>query len=139
MTALTDPRPHVFIEHQADVDDHLAAVSFGSLVRQLLDKYPDVELTTVRLWKHAANGFPTLRVDARRGQLGEPECPSCHTHGEHPHTEYCQLVDHASQLPHAELYPNQLQEIHRELIRPDDDPADEITCDGRNCGGYPHA
>lgn len=31
------------------------------------------------------------------------ECPSCHTTGGHPHTEYCQLVDHASQLTHLEL------------------------------------
>jgi hypothetical protein len=40
------------------------------------------------------------------GDWPEPECPSCHAHGSQPHTEYCQLVDHASQLTHAELEPN---------------------------------
>lgn len=37
-------------------------------------------------------------------QQAEPECSSCHTVAGHPHTEYCQLVDHASQLTHLELY-----------------------------------
>lgn len=101
MTALTDPRPHVFLEAESELDDHQDAAALGRLVRQLLDAHPDIELTTIRLWKHAADGVPTLRIDARRGQLGEPECPNCHTHGQHPHTDYCQLVDHPDDDPTA--------------------------------------
>lgn len=73
-------------------------------------------------------------------QLADPECPSCHTHGEHPHTEYCQLVDHASQLTHAELEPNLAAHVkaarrcadhapHEPHIRFDDSP--HTNCPGR--------
>lgn len=39
----------------------------------------------------------------RRFEAEQDECPSCHTVAGHPHTDYCQLVDHASQLTHLEL------------------------------------
>jgi hypothetical protein len=66
------------------------------------------------------------------------ECPSCHATPMQPHTEYCQLAGRAVPVDRPECghatWPA-CQDQHR----PDDDPADEITCDGRNCGGRPHA
>ncbi|MEU4391631.1 hypothetical protein [Kribbella sp. NPDC023855] len=94
------------------------------------------------------------------------ECPSCHSTPGQPHTEYCQLagrvvpVDrpecgHATwpacqdqHAPTADPWTAPLDgiEVRRypgdpghQAHRPEDDPADEITCDGRNCGGRPHA
>ena len=58
----------------------------------------------------------------------QAEYPCCHQLEGRPHTDYClnALPSSGEGLPLPEQ-------------RPDDDPADEITCNGRNCGGYPHA
>jgi hypothetical protein len=41
-----------------------------------------------------------LDADARRGQIvdGEPACPSCHVHGDQPHTDYCQVAGEETSL-----------------------------------------
>lgn len=130
MTALEDTRP---IATTTTASTHPSAI--GSDLAQLLLEHPDLELASIRLVPRDDNGG--VLIVGRVGQLAEPECSSCHTHDGHPHTEYCQLVDHASQLTHLELY-GPIEGPHYEQ-RPADDPADEITCDGRNCGGYPHA
>ena len=93
MTTLADTRPHVFIEtpidarHWPQTEPHTA----GLLLEDLLKTYPDVDLPTVRLWRHSADGVPTLRIDARRGQL-TPECRSCHTTPGRPHTDFCTIA-----------------------------------------------
>jgi hypothetical protein len=85
-TTVTD-NPH-------DIAYHLEA---------LLCEHPDLELASLRLVPGDAG---PVMIFGRCGQLvdGEPGCPSCKVHGDQPHTEYCQLVDHASQLTHRELY-----------------------------------
>lgn len=55
------------------------------------------------------------------------ECPQCHQEAGRPHTEYCTLDP---ERVWADVLPE---------VRPADDPPDPITCDGRNCGGRPHA
>lgn len=54
-------------------------------------------------------------------------CPQCHQEIGRPHTEYCTLAP-------GEVWDGVLPEV-----RPADDPPDPITCNGRNCGGRPHA
>lgn len=95
MTTLADTRPHVMMELQIDpgaeaLEPGPYAVLVGRLVGELLDTWPDVDLPTIRLWQHAAEGVPTVRVDARRGQL-TPECRSCHTTPGRPHTDFCTI------------------------------------------------
>jgi hypothetical protein len=92
-------------DHRAEPGLYAAAAS--SAVFELLNAYPGVELATLQ-FRVDADTPPdiTITVTGRRGPLidGEAGCPSCHVHGDQPHTEYCQLVDHASQLTWHELY-----------------------------------
>jgi hypothetical protein len=92
-------------DHRAELGLYAAAAS--SAVFELLNAYPDVELATLQ-FRVDADEPPNITITAmgRRGPLvdGEPGCSSCHVHGDQVHTEYCQLVDHASQLTHLELY-----------------------------------
>lgn len=96
MTALEDTRELVGVtsaDHRAVAGLYAAAAS--SAVFDLLTAYPDVELATLRV-RVALEDPPDIQVTAtgRRGPLvdGEPGCPSCHVHGDQPHTEYCQIV-----------------------------------------------
>lgn len=95
MTALEDPRPHVFMEAPVDDAPHHEAHAAGLLLTDLLETYPDVDLPTIRVWRHSSGGVPTMRVDARRGELAPRllgvECPQCHQPAGRPHTEYCTL------------------------------------------------
>lgn len=94
MTALTDTRPHVFMEILVGAEYALSeAQSAGLLLTDILDAYPDIDLPTVRVWRHSEDGVPTIRIDARRGELVAPtvECPQCHQAAGRPHTDYCTL------------------------------------------------
>lgn len=106
MTALEDTRP--LAEITADLRADWRAIDLGDALRDLLNSQPDVELASIRITTRQATpaDVEQVTVAGRVGLLvdGEPGCPSCHVHGQQPHTEYCQLVDHASQLTHAELY-----------------------------------
>ncbi len=106
MPALKDPREMVHAQRRIEVwDVAVAAPIAAELVTSLLAKWPDVDLPTIHITLEGAGEHDRfVRVTGRRGTISDPECPSCHTHGQHPHTEYCQLVDHASQLTFAELY-----------------------------------
>jgi hypothetical protein len=81
-------------DHRAELGLYAAAAS--SAVFELLNAYPDVELATLQ-FRVDADTPPdiTITVTGRRGPLidGEAGCPSCHVHGDQPHTEYCQLVE----------------------------------------------
>lgn len=72
----------------------LYAAAASSAVFELLNAYPDVELATLQ-FRIDVEDPPdiTITVVGRRGPLvdGEAGCPSCHVHGNQPHTEYCQL------------------------------------------------
>lgn len=92
MTALTDPRPHVFMEASAEGPRQHPAQVAGLLLTDLLHTYPDVDLPTVRVWQYQADGVPTIRIDARRGSLPGVDCPQCHQPAGRPHTEYCTLA-----------------------------------------------
>lgn len=106
MTALEDTRP--LAEITADLRADWRAIDLGDALRDLLNSQPDVELASIRITTRQATpaDVEQVTVAGRVGLLvdGEPGCPSCHVHGQQPHTEYCQLVDQASQLTHAELY-----------------------------------
>lgn len=100
MTQLADTRPHVFKELQIDLTIYPSAATgraAGLLVEDLLQTYPDVDLPTIRIGHHSFDGRPTIRVDARRGQLVQPtvECPQCHQPAGRPHTDYCTLSPNA--------------------------------------------
>lgn len=97
MTALTDTRLIVASDIVGNPEHFAAELTL------LLEAHPDADLPSLRLVEEETVGL--WRWLVRIGPIvGEPECPSCHTHGTHPHTEYCQLVDHASQLTFVELY-----------------------------------
>lgn len=94
MTELTDTRELVgktATDHRAEQGLYAAAAS--SAVFELLNAYPDVELATLQ-FRVDVDSPPDITITAtgRRGPLvdGEPACPSCHVHGNQPHTEYCQ-------------------------------------------------
>ena len=121
MTALEDHRP-------------VAATTcpntppwIGAMLSRLLVDHSDLELASIRL---IPNEDGTVGIAGRIGQLVEQtaEYDCCHQLEGRPHTDYClnALPSSGEGLPLPEQ-------------RPDDDPADEITCNGRNCGGYPHA
>lgn len=121
MTHLEDTRPIVSYTTAS-----LTPSVIGDDLAQLLLEHPELELASIRLIREDQG----VHIVGRVGKLGEPECASCHTHDGHPHTEYCRIALIGDALIAAEI------EASR---RPDDDPPDEITCDGRNCGGQPHA
>lgn len=105
MPHLEDTRQLAVESTRHDPDGYGTGEGFGLIVGRLFMNNPDVDPPTIRL--AIVDGDPgLLRATGRVGALvdGEPGCPSCHVHGQQPHTEYCQLVDHASQLTHAELY-----------------------------------
>lgn len=109
MTALEDTREVVTAQARLEVWELTARTpgSAGDMLTSLLARWPDIDLPTIRIALEGEGEHDRfLIVRARRGPLvdGEPGCPSCHVHGAQPHTEYCQLVDHASQLTHIELY-----------------------------------
>lgn len=72
----------------------LYATAASSAVFELLNAYPDVELATVQ-FRVDVDAPPDITISAtgRRGPLvdGEPGCPSCHVHGDQPHTDYCKF------------------------------------------------
>lgn len=134
MTALEDTRP---IVSTTTASTNPSVI--GEDLAHLLVEHPELELASIRLIREDQG----VHIAGRVGQLAQPVCDcypggfspetyegpqhhcpvhghgpnccsSCHAHDDHPHTEYCQQ-------------------------RPADDPLDEITCDGRNCGGRPHA
>lgn len=123
MTALTDPRPHVFMETQIDPgaesrEDGPYALVVGRLVGSLLDTWPDIDLPTIRLWRHSADGVPTVRVDARRGELAGVECPQCHQAAGRPHTEYCtlQLREEVFAASSPSLIDQVIQDQHQQAL-----------------------
>ena len=96
------------------------------------------------------------------------ECTCCHTPYGRPHTDYCKAVAPAEYpgQPDRCTYPPALRACTIECdqpscqmrgqcatepdperlvtypggeVRPANDPPDPHTCDGRNCGGRPHA
>lgn len=92
MAPLSDHRPHVFMEAPVDDAPHHEAQVAGLLLTDLLVAYPDVDLPTIRVWRHSADGVPTIRIDGRRGELPRPECPQCHQPIGREHTDYCTLA-----------------------------------------------
>lgn len=111
MTALKDTRPHVFRELQIDPgadipEDGPYAALVGRLVGELLDTWPDIDLPTIRIGHHTYDGRPTIRVDARRGQLAAAECPQCHQVAGRPHTEYCSLAVRPGAWHHRDECPD---------------------------------
>lgn len=134
MTALEDTRPLAEITMDLRADHR--AEDLGIVLQDLLDAQPDVELASIRITTRQVDFAEQVTMAGRVGPLvdGEPGCPSCHVHGDQPHTEYCQLVDHASQLTHPELYgpmPRQCEdpEPHKAHLRFDDSPHN--VCPGR--------
>lgn len=86
---------------------------------------PHTEYCPIALARIARLGEALIAAEIdKAGDLTEPEtCTS-----EHP----CDACQAAAVGVHTHLRcPNE--------VRPADDPPDEITCDGRNCGGRPHA
>lgn len=53
----------------------------------------------------------------------------------------CEVVDHCNCAGGGE-WPHEpqcgLEPLHLVEERPADDPPDEIVCNGRDCGGFPH-
>lgn len=94
MNHLDDPRP---VAALTTATNHPNVI--GADLGYLLATHPGIDLASIRL-------IPSLdgTVVGIAGRIGPAECRSCHTAAGHPHTEYCQLVDHASQLTWAELY-----------------------------------
>jgi hypothetical protein len=137
MTALTDPRP-IATSGPVWINTEIQSARLAAEVEDLIEANPELELASLRIIVLEQRP-DSLRVEvvARVGALvdGEPGCPSCHVHGAQPHTEYCQLVDHASQLTYRELYgpPAARQcddpEPHKAHIRFDDSPHN--VCPGR--------
>lgn len=123
MTALKDTRASCSeaTELKADHPDRhgVRPHLIGHIVTQLLSTYPAANLDTLRITSTPTRDGEVLTAFARIGDLAEPECPSCHTHGDHPHTEYCQLALTQCDNP----------EPHKAHIRFDDSPHN--VCPGR--------
>lgn len=89
---------HAFPQHEIDRADNPAALIseiLRTLIGELLKKYPAADLTTLRfdLPEHPGlSGYRTARVRAWLKPAGPDECPSCHAHAGHAHTDYCQAL-----------------------------------------------
>lgn len=102
--ALEDTRPQVGVRLELRPIAPTPQMVAANAVARLFDEasyrhYPEPDLDTIRL-SLRTEGPAGMRVQsvvatARCGRLvkedGEPACPSCHAHGDQPHTEYCQL------------------------------------------------
>jgi len=91
MNALEDTRELVTTTSAPDTLDAADApwrklhVFVAGFVEDLLSQWPDVELSMIRI----TDLDGVITVTGRRGPLTPIECPSCHTHDGHPHTDYC--------------------------------------------------
>jgi hypothetical protein len=92
MNALEDTRELVTTTSAPDKlgDLHgLPSRLIAGFVDDLLYKWPDVELSTIRI----TNLDGILTVTGRRGTLASSiECPQCHQPIGRPHTEFCTLA-----------------------------------------------
>ncbi|HEY9354223.1 MAG TPA: hypothetical protein VIP28_13265 [Nocardioides sp.] len=146
MTALEDHRP---VAATTTISRHPNVI--GEDLAQLLLEHPDIELASIRLIPSTEHDG--VGIAGRIGQIVEQtaEYPCCHQLIGRPHTEYCSIAeaDEADEADEQmrEWFPKlfarieaEVEELDAELEqRPDDDPAPIPTCDGRNCGGQPHA
>jgi len=87
---LEDTRPHVHLEAPLD-NDSSVGTQLAYLVARIIQEYPQTDIPSIRLSiTPGPDGWPYAAADARLGTI-TGECPSCHTHDGHPHTDYCQL------------------------------------------------
>jgi len=141
VNALKDTRPIAQAATHHDPDGYGTGEGFALIIARLFTRYPDVDIPTIRLETWDNQGNEWLRVTGRVGPLTpDPDCPSCHAHAGHPHTEYCQLANWAGHRDNCALQWGKDCDCEDQAEqRPDDDPPDPIVCDGRDCGGVPHA
>lgn len=92
---------------------------------------------------HAAQGQPhTDYCQGRRHGCEDPDCrrcPDCNqTACRCPVTQSGRVDGWPGTTSLDDIIQADLAAAGSPEQRPKDDPADEITCDGRNCGGRPH-
>lgn len=92
----TEQAPANHLRSWAPIGNHSAALAASVALGRLLRLNPETDLTTIRFTIEDQPGEycdPGPYVVAAGSVLAvvPDECPSCHTHAGHPHTDYCQL------------------------------------------------
>lgn len=118
MTALEDTRPLAELSVIPRPDHRPEDI--GCALQELLAVDPGIELASIRITTGQVDAGERISIAGRVGALvdGEPGCPSCHVHGQQPHTEYCQATRQCED-----------PEPHKSHIRFDDSPHN--VCPGR--------
>lgn len=124
---------------------HVDTPAVDCLVCEPVDSGEDSPVPAVDPWLHASPWAPAVLTDEAVDRIADDlfmvtaaEAMHAEAGGHGPaFTKVQYRTDHVRQAVRTALETHMFPHPAREE-RPEDDPAPKPTCNGRDCGGYPH-